>query len=669
MLRAFCAMFAVVAVLVPCSVFAVDQATIDANLATSKTTGQDAGSLVKGRFGTKTTINQNLNVPMTDSTVQMNTLDGSKSFGAALGIPSSNKFLEIFIQPSGTGDISNALVSQDLNSDNAIDHAFNLGVPISGVCANGFISCTPGTWTNCQPYGWQSDAAGKLSKVSVPLTQLSGCFCINSSCGSNLVWTNSSVVLNALGGAAVAAIHVENAATAITNVATEPVLITYYGQLISQSPNAASAAPATASLPGPQEQQSYYGNWSNLDAARDSVSLSQSTDPNSMYYLLTKASPSPNAQTRSCNVTRAGSIDSTVDQSDSNSGNTYLYTEHFIDMQIWRSPDERTYKLQLLDWYKKGLHQGILGSPAHEPMDENRWHTIHTFELPMNTALSAGQLTKALFSMQIVSGSGCTPGSTYTIDGAVQGFNNRVNVGGACSGSGVQRPYLKWSYYFEYRRDEYKESVSDGCSALEADPTCRLKAENVDGVPIITNYTPTGLIQLPSCRNFQGEVQNFEVCKAWWIKQRQYVCEVNTAGYDLTRYRNIKDTTVMSGTSFNFTDYRQNADGSWSSFDMGGVLPQGDSYGACIPSCKVKRAGTLTQTTLSGTVADNMVDNSTFETRYLQCDDNVCPVEPGDEIVTPCGCIDEFAQAAAIMQTMRLSGADNICSDGTAKPP
>lgn len=669
-LRTVCAAwFALFVLTLAVASLAADQAAIDADLASSKTTGKDAGALVKGRYGTKSTLNQNLSVPMTDSTVQMNTVDGSQSFKAALGIPSSNKFLEILIQPSGTGDLANVLVSQDLNNDNSIDHAFSLGAPVSGVCTNGFISCSPGTWLGCSSYGWQSDSTGRLSKVAVPLTQLSGCFCINSSCGSSLVWTNSSVVLNALGGGAVAAIHVENAATTITNVATEPVLITYYGQLVSTAPSAASSVPATASMPGPQAQQSYYGDWSGLDEAKNNITLSQATDPNSLYYQLTNSIAETGAEVRKCTVARAGTIDTTIEKSDWNTGYTYLHTEHFIDMQIWRSPDLQSYKLQLMDWWKGTDHARALGKSWHEPMDDNKWHTIHEFTLPLNTATTASKLSKALFSMKIVSGNGCTPGSVYTIDGVVQGFNNRVNVGGYCGGDGMQYPYLQWSYLFEYKKDAYAESVSDGCATLEADSTCNLKSEKIDGVPIMVNYAPTGLKQLSSCRNFVGDVQNFEICKPWWNKQREYICTVKPQEVDFARYKKIKDTTVLSDTTFSLTDYRQSIDGSWSSYDMGGALPKGDNYEACIPACKVRRAGQLTQTTTFGSVADNMVDNSTFTTRYLQCDNGVCPTEPGDEIVTPCGCIDEFAQAASIMQTMRLSGGDSICSSGTAKPP
>lgn len=642
----------------------------DTPLTTASSGGTTSGSMVQGRFGDAKALNQNLNAPMTNSSTQMYTLDGSKSFSAALGIPSSNKFLEIIIQPSGTGDLSNVIIAQDLNADNTFEHTFTIGMPVSGVCSNGFISCSPGTWNDCRAYGWVSDDTGKLQVGSAPITSLAGCFCINSSCGSNLAWTNSGVVLQALGGGAVGSIRVKDATTTITNVAMDPIMITYYGQLTRQAGSAAASVPATASMPGPQTQQSYYGNWSTLDAERDNISLTQASDPGSLYYQMTNSESSTNAQVRACNVTRTGTINSTVESSDYNTGYTYLHTEHYIDMQIWQSTDKQTYKLQLMDHWDGRDHESALGQVWHEPMDTNKWHTINTFTLPLNDSTSASKLSKALFGMKIVSGAGCTPGSVYTIDGVTQGFNRRVNVGGYCSGAGMQYPYLQWSYLFEFQKDVYVESIADGCSTIASDPTCRLRGETVDGVPTTRNYTSTGLHQLPSCRTLSGNVQSFDICRQWWQKQREYVCDVAPPSFDLTRYKTIKDTTATSGTSFNFTDYRQSADGSWSSVAMNGTLPEGQTYETCMPTCKIKKPIRYTEVTLTGTVGDNMMDSNSFETRYLPCSpDNVCPVEPGDQIVTACGCIDEFAQAATIMQSMRLSGADSICSSGTAKPP
>ena len=644
---------------------------VTGDLAPAKTSGKESGALAAGRFGTPDTLNQNLNVPMTSSENQMFTLDGSEPFSAALGIPSSNKFLEIIIQPSGSGDLANVIIAQDLTADGLFDHTFTLGKPVSGVCSNGFISCSLGTWNNCESYGWNSDSSGKLSvQLLDSVSRLNGCFCINSSCGSNLAWTNSGIILQALGGGAVGSVRVQDASTTITNVAMTPVMITYHGQLVRQAGTAVANVPNTATLPGTSPQQSYYSNWSNLDAERDNITLNQASDPNSLYYQLNNSSAATSAQMRTCNVTRTGRLEKTVEY-ESGSGSSPLYTHHYVDMQVLVTPDQQTYKLQLLDYNGGTWHCGNASAlPDHEPMDTNGFHSIYQFTLPTNTNSYQRELTSAVFTLTPRVGTGCgAGGSAFIVDVASFGFNTRINTGIDC-GNQRQRPTFDWTYNFEFTKEEYLEAVSNGCTAMEADSSCTLKTEKIDGVPTVSNYAPTGLNQLPSSKDFYGQFYTpLQIWRPWWQKQREYSCTTTPTAFNLTRYQNVKDTISANGTSFAFDDYRQGDDGTWSSVSMDGTLPQADVYETCIPSCKVKRPISITDVTLAGSVSTNMVNNSSFETRYLTCINNTCPVVSGDEVVPPCSCIDEFPQAASIMQSMRLSGADTICSGGTASPP
>jgi hypothetical protein len=43
----------------------------------------------------------------------------------------------------------------------------------------------------------------------------------------------------------------------------------------------------------------------------------------------------------------------------------------------------------------------------------------------------------------------------------------------------------------------------------------------------------------------------------------------------------------------------------------------------------------------------------------------MCPAGAGEEVLISCQCINEFAEAATIMETMNQAGKDLICSDGT----
>ena len=872
--------------------FVAGQSFADA-YADAKAAGAAGGSVAVQRFGSSAASNANISAPLTNNATQMQTIDGSKSFSAAIqGTDSSSKFLWLMMQPSGSGDLSMLQVGQDLDTNGVFDHSFSITSPISGVCANGFISCTPGTWSNCKSYKWSAGTDGKLGYEPTNTMQLGGCYCINSSCGNQLAWKNAGVLMKDLGGGAVAAMQAAAAVT-ITSVLSDPVSITYSGQLTQKADAAAKdKVAALVSVPSVPQQQAYYSNWSQVEADAGSARSAQSQDPNSMYSMLSGGLGGVSADTRTCSIDRIGTIETSgqmcpdtypavmtggtaFDQavplsmsttfdpqcgtggcyltevqevyvsgqaapgfafkswsvsggcpvvttgsgyaatgpaaglvlnavvggyvatapgvsvggvlmnapvvvgaetvfdpecgesgcyktttervyvsstpgaglalkdwsigdcplpmsasgyvstsalsdleysaiaggyvapaesvyggtytcpdggtlkgatcdlgtvslcSDSvfaagwNTGYTYLYTEHYIDMQIWRSPDGRTYKLQLLDWYKGRPHYGTLGRYYHEPMDSNGWHTIHTFELPLNDAVSAGKLTRALFSMQIVSGKGCTPGATYTIDGIVNGFNVRVPVGGACGGSGVQRPYLKWSYYFEYKQDRYVENITNSCLALENDSNCRLREERIDGVTTAQNFITTGLQPLPGCREFLGTVENMTICKPWWEVDRTYVCGKREFDFSdvKKRYNTVIQSSADNITNLAYTDSRKNEDGSWNDSMNQILLPERDmSIETCEKACKVKRPKIDATVGVTGVISQGRDTNVSSDTFYLTClDGATCPAEDGDTVVTPCECLNEFGQAASYMQVMRMLGNDSICSSGVAK--
>ena len=148
----------------------------------------------------KDAVNSTISLPMTNSAYQMQTVNGATSFPATLNAPSSAKFLEVLIQPSGTGDLQKVIVSQDLNTDGSIDNVHTVPALVSGVCANGFISCNAGSWSNCKYYTWAAAVDGRVTEAPATINDLGGCYCINSSCGSNLVWVNSALVLKDIGG-------------------------------------------------------------------------------------------------------------------------------------------------------------------------------------------------------------------------------------------------------------------------------------------------------------------------------------------------------------------------------------------------------------------------------------------------------------------------------------
>lgn len=631
--------------------------------------GAASGNAVLQKFGTKEAINKNVSAPMTSSAASMQTLDDSKSFSATSNIPSSHQFLQIMIQPVASGDLGTVIVAQDLNTDGSFDHTFTLGVPVSGVCANGFISCTPGTWNNCQPYKWQSDDSGKLSFTGVAVTQLGGCYCINSSCGSSLAWTNSSIVLTGLGGGAVGAIHAKDASVMISSVSTDITTISYYGQLVKQADSTAkNSVAALTSIPSVPQQQSYFSNWSSLDSDKAGAALTQNSDTNSMYYQVTNSvGAQSTASTQRCSITRNGVLTSVPVASFSSTGTSAICTDHYVNMMIKKISDKQ-YELKLLDTSPGGVaHWNCNDNPGGDG-----WHLQHTINLPAETGSYQAKLTKALYTISNIHGTGCNTGGSASMDGVLQGFNTSIMATAPCPASGAQIAYFDWSYLFEYETDTYQETVSNGCTSFENDSTCRLKSEVVDYVPTYRNYGGTGLKPLPTCKTFAGLVQPMDMCRDWWKKDRTYVCDTNRTfdfGDTRQRFSKVVMTSTDNTSTLGYTDYRDNGDGTWSTVASSISLPNRENYSECAEACKVKRPKIDTQVGVNGIISTARSSLDSFDTFYLNCDAGVCPSEPSDTIIEVCGCLNGFGEAATIMQTMRLAGADNICSSGNKVAP
>ncbi|MFZ4857731.1 MAG: hypothetical protein ACOYL3_15165 [Desulfuromonadaceae bacterium] len=636
------------------SAFAVD----------GKTAGQNAGQTALSRFGSKNGVNSNISLPMTSSSNLMQTVNGATSFPATLNAPSSAKFLEVMIQPSGTGDLQQVIISQDLNTDGTIDNVHAVPSFVSGVCANGFISCNAGSWTNCKYYTWAADVDGRVTEAPASITDLGGCYCINSSCGSNLVWVNSAIVLKDIGGGIVNAVHTSNTQFTITNVATDITTISYYGLVTTQTNNAASSVSAFASSPTVSTLSGYYCNWPQLTAARDSAAVSQSSDPSSFYYMISNSGAAREAQGKAsvCTVKRAGRVD-TTSTAFNDSGTGQICTEHFIEIRI-KKVDEVTYKLQYLDSWPYGTaHTGCNDNPGGDG-----WHTYRTIVLAPNDPARLGQLMSATFSMTNLGGPGCTTGSA-SVDGIINGFDTAILASTQCSAGGLQTPTFDWSYFFDFKEDTYSEGIEDTCATLANDPDCRLKEEDIDGIVTYQNFNPTGFNPLPSCKNFTGQVGTNKICRDWWHKKRTYVC--GSQQYDFsgvaTRFGKVVSSASDNTANLTFQDPRLGPTG-WNIANGSINLPQRDPASECEVACKTRIAKTDTQVTTTGTVTDMRVPAQSYDIFYKTCINNSCPADPDEEIVIDCQCVNEFAEAATVIQTLRLAGKDNICSSGQKQP-
>ena len=685
------------------------------SLTDAKNAANSLGDTVRSVYGSQTGIQQNISNPMTSSNTKMTTLDKSKSFNAQLSCPSSSAFLSVFVQPASTGDLQTVIVSEDLDMDGKSDYSYQLPVPVSGVCANGIISCDTGTWNNCSYYKWTADSTGHVSAASTLITDLGGCYCINSSCGSSLVWNNLGIVLKDLGGGVVGAIQGTNSQLSISNVSTDGPTISYYGQ---QAGGCSSVGGGTGS--GKPEQ--YYSNPYAMQGAAQNLAQSESTDPSSYYSELQTAQmlSAGNVQLQNCSIssilqcsdTEPGYTNNVNDgcQSLETNSNCELKDETVDGVQTWLNfastglqplaptCDQVTVQqiapcagftgtvnfLQVTGVSFSGSGSSIA---VHFYSDVSGLIGTQVLNLPTGITASGSTNQIAFFgdnraqtisiignggSLGFYDQSGAYEGA-ITLTGTTISGTAHLDSSQSCSplasiyGAGDQ-------IFFTSCGASYSLSIPSTCP-LGQQYACTPRSEStvmsgavVNGnsytCPIDTSNGGDPICYTPPMTD--------TVCPNFLEKDRTYYCNTNQP-FDFSdaqkRVGNIASTTKDNGSSVYYQDLTKDSSGNWTTTDYNEGLPERDTAADCELACKTEKANTDTQAAISGNASQYQSNNTqSMSFFYKTCVNGACPVGAGETIVEDCQCLDDFGEAAGIMQSMRTAGQDMICSDGTAKP-
>ncbi|MFB3925185.1 MAG: hypothetical protein ACE14T_03945 [Syntrophales bacterium] len=630
----------------------------------AKSAGSDMGNLGVEKFGSTDSFKSNISDPVTSENTLMKTLDGASSFKGQLSCPSSSRFLEVFVQPGGSGDLQLVRISQDIDLDGNVDFVTQLPFPVSGICGNGVITCDTGTWDNCRYYKWGLSDSGQLLLNEVGVTALGGCYCINTACGSGLVWQNLDVVLRDLGGGIVGAIQARTRRYAVADAKIDSTLITYYGQDVKKCARSGTAPSGTS----PSKFYDPQSDAALLGAAESEV-VSQSGDPGSLYSLMinSPAMSETAGDLRSCRITRSinilksftcpddGSYDSgtqlciipandyTPRTFSTGGGGGYCY----FGLPI--SPEGG-------DTY--GIGNGLCGDPQGGIVKNARiiytcggvQHIIYTAEYQAVTFPPCpSRDARFVQGLYYTTPAGSIDCSHY--EGATP------IAGEACS-----KPPDK--------KDEVQESVADGCSAMEADASCKIREERVDDVYTYRNYSPTRVLPVATCKTFTGNFDH-NVCRDWWVKERTYYCK-SAKRYDFTDAKARADAVVgsIAGSpstgQYRFRDITKSDTGAWSTMDMSLDLSMKSAMAPkpCEDACRTRRRKLDTQAGVSGVRTNYQKDNVSHEFLYHRCENGVCPAGPGEEILKDCQCMNDFAEAATVMSVVDDAGKDIICTTG-----
>ncbi|MFJ5932273.1 hypothetical protein ACIQCS_21430 [Sphingomonas sp. NPDC092440] len=584
----------------------------------------------------------------------ISTVDSSRTFTPSLACQKTATLLELLVQPAASGDLDMVRISRDTNLDGKFDATATLPVPVSGICANGIISCDPGTWNNCHSYRWSVDGSAAPRLETAVMTDLAGCYCINNSCGSGLAIANLPSILKDLGGGVVAALTTADPRYGIAEARIDGPVISYVG------------AQSTACTASPSVGQTAYR--ANPAAIAGDAAAAAASSPVFQMLAGSPAATSRTEEVRNCTVRRQVRLTGATPR------DVIARTSGGYGDYVSPGGDRITFQMG------SPVNNSLTGGSCSlfdfrmrlSVIDPDRLTDIRLTRYEMDDWMQVyidGQLVYADPSTWRSPG---LPSASCDRKTNWQGAPNldlkpwmtrgdhEIRIALAVGGNGELDAQIDAAIDTSCRASE---NVVDGCASYAGNAACRLTDEHVDGVATIVNGIRTGLTPLPQTRVIAGGACSLSLARDFFEKERRYRCRVDSGMPDPDTSRGA--WIIDHSTEAMLADRTRASDGSYSSTTRNFALPDRGSVSACEPVCKTRRPQTNNAAALDGVTGGKQNTPAGWDMIYHTCQDsNVCPVGDGEELVQGCGCIDDFPEAVVMMQTMRLGGTDLVCTSG-----
>ncbi len=582
---------------------------------------------------------------------QLSTPSGTK-FDVNLSCPTSNAFLSVLAQTSNTGDLSFLQFSRDKDLDGNIDAVKNFPKPVSGVCTTGLISCTAGTWNDCVGYKWdgQND---NLSLIETGIGNLGGCYCINNTCGdAGKSQRIISSIITDLGSAAANALAKHNPQYAISGAQTNGSMAKFYGQKLVGCGDGNVTKLA-----------SYYQNPKNIEAATSGYK----TDANGIYQLVANSAAAQNSITtqKSCSINRHTSyknirLEDIISYNGGTGGVHSCAGDGCLELVLGRVGDDYwggwcNIQHQQVSFYvnlPERIKQATLVNAKYDDWIRVAANNQKIWAHPYSN-----------WDGQTIGGRRCEwstswnkrPNVDFTNLIKQQGridFSIDVQVAGGGEGYAYAQVFVDESCQLD------QEWITNSCETIERDETCRLKNEIIDGIETYKNFHPTGKTPIATERQIGGGSCDLKINRSWWHVQREYQCTTNTE-FNFDEGINRNAIVQASATTENFNDL------------VGGTTTQRElslpniQTANCTNACKTKRIKDKVSVAGEGPVTDKV--GQEWETLYRKCtgeQQNICPNEQGEQVITQCSCLNEFGTASVMMQSLRQAAQGLICTTG-----
>lgn len=609
---------------------------------------KNLANAVKAKFGNAQGYSNNIAKPLASGNVPLRTLDNAQEGITQIACPGTEKLFELLVNAGPTNDIIFAQIAYDSDMDGSYDTLVPVPTPISGACANGFISCNAGTWDDCTRYAWSAQG-GSINFVEVLPKELGGCFCFNSSCSAGNFFSKKDQILQSLGAGIAGALAEINPRLSTAKAEIEGTVIRYYGQTIGDcaAPNGPFANWAH------DEPEDFYQQSALLAQATENELNTEIADPDSYYNLITGSIAFTNAGNKSCSITRDVHYENPhIEIMDAAGYLRITYVSHDDYTRIGDTLVVGDTQIAKED-YTFGPDYGF--DTIVRDYDLRNVILKHTLRV---TGGCSGSNCNFVMDLTYHCPEEATEPEKTTI------FNRTYGVHDLSSGYDVETNYFTIPYC-SHTQEDLVNDYTENCSVLENDDNCKLKTEtvfDVDDNPIVTysNYQPTGRSPINTCKTISNTYgQSDTVCHDWWRIEREYSCTNDQAiNPDISKSEAIAASlNSADGSTWTYTD----SDGTHT---ITPSLPDNDS---CVHACKIKKVDQVSQ-------CAEMTNTSHFRTNptnvtfiYRECQEDTCVTGPGEVIVEDCKCINNFAEAYSAMETMRQATIDMICSDGIKK--
>jgi len=202
------------------------------------------------------------------------------------------------------------------------------------------------------------------------------------------------------------------------------------------------------------------------------------------------------------------------------------------------------------------------------------------------------------------------------------------------------------------------QSIINNCQSLSLNE-CSLKNHDIDGLPIISNYSPTGSVSSPITQTITDGSCSVALTEEFFIQNKTYSCPSAPPTYSVDTSHLVEPSIIGNDIRITTSNPNSSDPSMASSFNM--PIPEMPQDKPCAFECRVKRTTARNSVNTAGNETNERSTDLTTEIFTRPCEQNVCPIEGSEVVIEPCGCINDFAQVAASLEVMKLAGKDISC--------